>query len=283
MKKKSGAENRKAKKQRLYGEKKLKVQMQKYFIKPGTIDNKNPQQGKSQSPQQCSSSMNVDGQGLNLESQSYGHNDDIHVQGKLSPNDSGNNVENVHHNEANVSSNNNQYLSEMDIEEDLFERDRTKENKEPQTDDDRSSYEDSVKRTSPSKSVDVDETFVVSSVIGKSFSYEEKLTLLDKEPCQPSKAVLLKRKKKIGQRGRCCSVGLFRRKDGSKRSWLTFSLDNDALYCIPFLLFSDEVLREKVNGKIKAMTSSKQVFQIGRTSSNTFESMKNPNLTLTQR
>ena len=99
-KKKSGAENRKAKKQRLYDEKNLKAQMQKYFIKPGNVDNNNPQQEKSQSPQQCSSSMNVDGQGSTLESQSYGHNDDIHVQGNLSPNDSGNNVENVQRSEC---------------------------------------------------------------------------------------------------------------------------------------------------------------------------------------
>ena len=42
-----------------------KPQMQKYFIKPGTVDNKNPQQEKPQSLQQCSSSMNVDGQGSN--------------------------------------------------------------------------------------------------------------------------------------------------------------------------------------------------------------------------
>ena len=57
--------------------------MQKYSIKPGTADNKNPQQEKSQSPQQCSSSMNVDGQGSNPESQPYGHNDDIHIQGNF--------------------------------------------------------------------------------------------------------------------------------------------------------------------------------------------------------
>ena len=57
--------------------------MQKYFIKPGTVDNKNPQQEKSQSPQQYSSSVNVDGQGSNPESQTYGHNDDIHMQGNF--------------------------------------------------------------------------------------------------------------------------------------------------------------------------------------------------------
>ena len=48
---------------------KPKIQMQKYFIKPPTVDNKNPQQEKSQPPQQYSSSRNVDGQGSNLESQ----------------------------------------------------------------------------------------------------------------------------------------------------------------------------------------------------------------------
>ena len=83
----------------------------------------------------------------------------------------------------------------------------------------------------------------MSSVVGKSISHEEKLTLLNKQPCQPLQVVLSKRKKKIGKRDRCYSVGLFGRKDGSKRSWLTYSIDNDALYCIPCLLFSDEVLR----------------------------------------
>ena len=56
----------------------------------------------------------------------------------------------------------------------------TEENNEPQTDDEQSSYGDSVKRISPLKSVDVDETFVVSSVVGKSISRKEKPTLLDK-------------------------------------------------------------------------------------------------------
>ena len=48
------------------------------------------------------------------------------LQGNISPNDSDNDVENVHHNEANVSSSNDNYLSEMDIEEDLFESNGTK-------------------------------------------------------------------------------------------------------------------------------------------------------------
>ena len=59
--------------------------MQNYLIKPGTVDNKNPQQEKLQSLQQCSSSMNVDGPGSNPESQSYDHNDHIHIQGNLFP------------------------------------------------------------------------------------------------------------------------------------------------------------------------------------------------------
>ena len=46
--------------------------------------------------------MKVDGQDFNPESQSYGHNDDIHT---------------------NVSSNNDHYFSEMDLKEDLFESD----------------------------------------------------------------------------------------------------------------------------------------------------------------
>ena len=92
---------------------------------------------------------NVDGQGLNPGSQFYGHNNDIHIEGNLSPFDSGNNVVNVHREEVNVSSSNDHYLSEMDIGKDLFESDGTEENNEPKSDDEQSSYEDSVKKTLP--------------------------------------------------------------------------------------------------------------------------------------
>ena len=61
----------------------------------------------------------------------------------------------------------------MDIKEDLIESDGTEEKNQPQTDDEQSSYEDSVKCTSPLKSINVDETFAVSSVVGKSISHEE--------------------------------------------------------------------------------------------------------------
>ena len=87
---------------------------------------------------------NVDGEGLNPGSQFYGHNNNIHIEGNLSPFDSGNNVENVHREEVNVSSSNDHYLPEMDIGKDLFESDGTEENNEPKSDDEQSSYEDSV-------------------------------------------------------------------------------------------------------------------------------------------
>ena len=102
---------------------------------------------------------NVDGQGLNPGSQFYGHNNDIHIEGNLSPFDNGNNVVNVHREEVNVSSSNDHYLSEMDIGKDLFESDGTEENNEPKSDDEQSSYEDSVKKTLPLKSVDADEIY----------------------------------------------------------------------------------------------------------------------------
>ena len=74
--------------------------------------------------------MNIDGQGSNPESQSYGNNDDIHIQENLSPNNCGNNVENVHHSKANVRAVI-IIVSETDIREDF----RTEENYEQQTDD----------------------------------------------------------------------------------------------------------------------------------------------------
>ena len=82
-------------------------------------------------------------------------------------------------------------------------------------------------------------------LLWKAFCMGKNLTLLTKQSCQPWKMVLSKRKKKIGKRDRWCSEGSFRCKDGSKRSWLTYSLDNGPLYCIPCLLYSDEVLRRE--------------------------------------
>ena len=73
--------------------------------------------------------MNIDGQGSNPESQSYGNNDDIHIQENLSPNNCGNNVENVRHSKANVRAVI-IIVSETDIREDF----RTEENYEQQTD-----------------------------------------------------------------------------------------------------------------------------------------------------
>ena len=87
----------------------------------------------------------------------------------------------------------------MNIEEDLFENNRTEENNEPQTDDKQSS----VKHTLSLISIDADEIFFVSTIFGKSILHEEKLALLDKKPCRPLKAILSKRKKKIGKRDQC--------------------------------------------------------------------------------
>lgn len=127
----------------------------------------------------------------------------------------------------------------MNIEEDLFENNRTEENNEPQTDDKQSN----VKHTLSLISIDADEICdFVSSIFGKSILHEEKLALLDKNPCWPLKAILSKRKKKIGKRDQCCSKGLFHHKDGSIRSWLTYSLDSDDLYGIPCLLFPKKIL-----------------------------------------
>ena len=128
----------------------------------------------------------------------YEHNYNIHIPGNLS--NSGNNVDNVQHNEANVSSSNDHYFSEMDIEEDLTESDKREENNEPQSDNEQNSYEDSFIHSSPLKSLDVDEKIFMPSIVGKSIFHEEKLTLLNKQPCQPSKALLSKRKKNIGKR-----------------------------------------------------------------------------------
>ena len=57
------------------------------------------------------------------------------------------------------------------------------------------------------------------------------------------------------------------------------------MLCIAFHVCSSLIgcLGGKVNRKIKAMPSLKQVFQIGRTSLNMFRCMKNPNATLIQR
>lgn len=129
-------------------------------------------------------------QAFNSESQSYGHNDYIHVEGNLPPNDSGNNVENIHHSEANISSSNDHYLSEMDKEMHMDESNWSEEDNEPQTDDEQSSY--SVKCTSQLKSLDVDETLVVPSIVGKSILHKEKLSSINK-PCQPSKEELSKK------------------------------------------------------------------------------------------
>ena len=49
----------------------------------------------------------------------------------------------------------------------------------------------------------LDDGFDASSIAGKNFSYEEKIELMKKLPCQPTESVLSKRKNRIGDREQC--------------------------------------------------------------------------------
>lgn len=218
-KKKSGAENRKMKKQRLMDEAKLQKQMQNYFIKPSNVGGPNQPEKSPHFSRQASSLMDIDDHA------------ETDIQSVV--------ADETHYNRANVEPKTNDDDVELKTDED--------DGIEPKTDDDddvesQTNDDDVEPKTDnehnipiPSKNIS-SEIFVVSSVIGKSISHQEKLDMLNKQPCQPSKDVLSKRKKRIGNRDRCCSEGLFRRKDGSKRSWLTYSLENDSLFCIPCML-----------------------------------------------
>ena len=62
-------------------------------------------------------------------------------------------------------------------------------------------------------------------------------------PCEPSKAELIVKKVKCGERYRYCSSLVFNHSDGTKRKWLSYSQKRNALYCLPCLLFTDATLR----------------------------------------
>ena len=72
------------------------------------------------------------------------------------------------------------------------------------------------------------------------------------QPCQPSEPILSQRRKKIRSKERCCPKRVFHRSDGdgdgSKLSWLTYSLHNDSLYCIHCILFTDKTMRGEDKG-----------------------------------
>ena len=201
--------------------------MQNYLIKPGNVGGQNQPEESTHFSIQASSLMDIDDHA------------ETDIQSVV--------VDETHYNRANVEPKINDDDVELKTDEDR--------GIEPKTDDDddvesQTNDDDDVEPKTdnehnipiPSKNIS-SEIFVVSSVIGKSISHQEKLDMLNKQPCQPSKDVLSKRKKRIGNRDRCCSEGLFRRKDGSKRSWLTYSLENDSLFCTPCMLFSDSVIR----------------------------------------
>ena len=78
----------------------------------------------------------------------------------------------------------------------------------------------------------------IPTILGKDLSYENISRVLSQEPCHPSKEVLCKRKKVQHGLERYCSQTAFKHPDGSKRSWITYCLEKDALFCIPCILFS---------------------------------------------
>ena len=84
-------------------------------------------------------------------------------------------------------------------------------------------------------------------VLRGKLSHDEKMMLIKMQPCQPSESMFSQRRKKIENKERCCSKRVFHRSDGdgdgSKRSWLAYSLHSDSLYCIPCMLFTDKTMR----------------------------------------
>ncbi|CAB4011234.1 zinc finger MYM-type 1-like [Paramuricea clavata] len=79
-------------------------------------------------------------------------------------------------------------------------------------------------------------------LVSTKFGIEDKEKLCKNEPCQPPESVLSQKKKKIGERNRYCSQAVFFHEDQTRRKWLSYSLSKDCLFCLPFLLFSDECL-----------------------------------------
>ena len=86
-------------------------------------------------------------------------------------------------------------------------------------------------------------SFDPASVVGLKLTKNEKLFLLKLEPCQPPKEILKSRKKVHGDRERYCSQKAFYHDDQNRRKWTSFSFSTNSIYCIPCLLFSDEMIR----------------------------------------
>lgn len=220
--KKSGSENRKMKKKRLEEEAKYQVQMKNYFSKKTISDEE--QIHDTQTIQETTSQEN------NFTSIEDNSNPAISTDFSQEFQD-------------------NDYIGSVQDSDDLDE------SKSDVDDGDVACTEGA-----PKLPTDIGEVFIVSSILGKPMTHEEKLDLLNQKPCQPPGSELKTRKKKIGTIDRHCSENVFCRKDGTNRSWLTYCLENDALYCIPCLLFSDETLRGQNQRKNQGTAFSRDGF-----------------------
>ena len=281
-KKKSGSENRKIKKQRLQEEAKYKAQMQNYFFKKTSERNEeeiqNPEASLSPQPQ-CSAEMDstITQDKEEITQRTINTDENYNIQ---DPEYNAGFPDNIPNTALNINdiSLTEQQLSERpsnddQIESDIAEGDESKSD----VDDDLSSSED-ISSLQP----DVGDVFVVSSVLGKTLTHEEKLAFLKQKPCQPSKSELSKRKKRVGKIDRHCSENVFCRKDGTNRTWLTYSLEDDALYCIPCLLFSDATLRGENQRKNQGSAFSKDGFSNWKKKSEHEESQIHINSKLAQ-
>ena len=84
-----------------------------------------------------------------------------------------------------------------------------------------------------------------ASIVDLQLSESEKLYLLKLNPSQPTEKGAERRCKIQGNRNRFCSQASFCHKGGLRQRWASYSLSADALFCIPCLLFSDELSRGK--------------------------------------
>ena len=90
-------------------------------------------------------------------------------------------------------------------------------------------------------------TFDPATVVGLNLCMDGKALLIAMEPCQPPESVLKLRKKKIGSMWRFCSQEVFFHKSNkTQRRWISYSLINDSLFCIPCLLFTDALSRSEL-------------------------------------
>ena len=76
-------------------------------------------------------------------------------------------------------------------------------------------------------------------LINLTLSSSQKEFIFKLGPCHPPESILVSHKS--GRR--YCSKTVFQHPDGSKRQWISYSMEKNAVFCIPCLLFSDPGLR----------------------------------------